>query len=359
MRFLKLFVFTSLFCLFTFIFCLDKASAEGPVSGNYEMQSHSFGSGGIFDSVSTNYSGALFSGQTEAGQLDSTTYSSLNGLAFLLQTAVPGAPSLSNVATNHDRLRLTLNVGSDATDTAYAVAISNDNFATDTRFVKSDNTVGSSLAITDYRTYTSFGGASGTYITGLNQNTTYTVKVKARHGNYTESGYGPTANATTSTASLTFTVSSNTITFNNLNASNGYTDDTQSTVFTTSTNAYNGYTIYGRESQALTAGDGNTITNYAGTNSTPTTWSGTGFGYTTNDTDLGGSGGINRFSSGTKYAGFGTTSVGDPIADHAGPVVSPIIASEQWNVNYKVAISATQPAGTYQNTLIYTIVPSF
>lgn len=115
-------------------------------------------------------------------------------------------------------------------------------------------------------------GAGGNFATGLLPNTTYYLRVKARQGNFAESAYGPSANATTNTASLTFTISSPTINFGNLNSSNSvpYTDNAQSTIVTTSTNAFNGYSVYGHDTQALTFGS-NTISNYGSPNSTPTT----------------------------------------------------------------------------------------
>ena len=93
----------------------------------------------------------------------------------------------------------------DPTDATYAIAISTDDFVT-TNWVQNDNTIGSTLGIEDFQTYTNWGGASGEFITGLAANTTYKVKVKSRQGNYTESGLGPLASAATVSVSISFDI---------------------------------------------------------------------------------------------------------------------------------------------------------
>lgn len=326
----------------------------GPSSTNYQLKSYGFGAGG--DSMSsTNYKAHGIVGEFEAGRSSSTNYKAGSGLTYTLMANVPPAPSFTNPSSNYDRLKLVINTGSNAADTTYAVAISSDNFVT-TQYVQSDFTVGTTNAPSTFMTYTTWGGASGVYITGLNSSTTYTVKVKARKGSYTETGYGPTASAITTTPSLTFGLDAVSLAFSNLNAANSYTDSTKSTVLTTSTNAYNGYVVNARVTGPLTSGV-NTIANYASPNSAPTIWSGTGFGYTTNDNDL--TGGTNtRFSSATKYAGFTTASPGDPVADHAGPVTT-AIANETFTVSYRVTTNSSQTAGTYTTTVLYMVVPSY
>src|SRR6185503_9167335 len=55
--------------------------------------------------------------------------------------------------------------------------------------------------------YAAWGGASGIYILGLANNTTYKVKVAALQGASTGSAFGPTASASTSVPSVTFGLS--------------------------------------------------------------------------------------------------------------------------------------------------------
>ena len=330
-----------------------------PSSTNYKIQDYSFGSGGTANSTSANYGLNGIAGEVEFGSPGSANYKVGSGLTYLMKANVPGAPTLSTPANNYDRILFVINTNNNASDTTYALQISTtSNFSSNVNYIKQDGTVGATLATSDYKTYANWGGASGTFVTGLTSNTTYYIRAQARQGNFTESGWGPAASATTSFASLTFSINNPTIIFSNLNAGNSYTDAGKSDTLTTTTNAYNGYTVYGRVSQALTTSDGNTIANYTSPNNAPTAWSGTGFGYTTSDTNLSGTGGANRFTNGTHYAGFGTTSPGDPVADNTGPVTNSQI-NDSTTVSYRVTATNTTPAGTYTNTIIYTIVPSY
>ena len=340
------------------LFLPEIADANLPSSTNYQLQSYSFGSGAT-NAASTNFGLNGVAGEVEFGQPGSSNYQIGSGLAYMMKANVPGAPTLSTPANNYDRILFVLNTSSNPTDTTYALEIStSSNFSSNVNYIKQDGTVGTTLTSADYKTYTNWGGASGTFVTGLTSNTTYYIRAKARQGDFTESEYGPASSITTQIASLTFTVNNPTINFSNLNAGDSYTDSAKSDILTMTTNAYNGYTIYGRVNQALTTPDGNTIANYASPNSAPTSWSGTGFGYTTNDTNLGGTGGANRFSNGTLYAGFGTSTPGDPVADDPGPTTNSQL-NDSFTVSYRVTGTNTTPAGTYTNTIIYTIVPSY
>jgi hypothetical protein len=355
---IKIFFIFIIFILQSLLFNLHSVLANLPSSANYQIQSYSFGSGGT-NSASTNFGLNGVAGEVEFGQPSSSNFKIGSGLTYLLKANVPGAPTLSTPANNYDRILFVLNTSSNPSDTTYALQIStSSNFLSNVNYIKQDGTVGTSLTTADYKTYTNWGGASGTFVTGLNSNTTYYIRAKARQGNFSESEYGPAASITTQFASLTFTINNPTITFSNLNAGNSYTDSSKSDILSTTTNAFNGYTVYGEVTQALTTPNGNTIANYTSPNSAPTSWSGTGFGYTTNDANLGGTGGANRFSNGTLYAGFTTIGPGDPVADDTGPVTNNQI-NDSFTVSYRVTGNAVTPAGTYSNTIIYTIVPSY
>ena len=363
MKKLKIIQVLTLILIINFSFLTSNLSNvfAGPSSANFQLQEYGFGAGGTDTGMnSTNFKIFGTAGEVESGRPYSTNYKAGSGLIYTLKLNVPPAPTLSNPATNYDRLKFVLNQGGNASDATYAISISNDNFVSDIKYIKSDLTVGLTLTTADYKTYTNWGGASGNFVTMLKNNTTYYVRARARIGNFTETEWGPSsAGISTSNSSLTFTLSGSSIAFNNLTPGNSYTDSTKSTTTTTSTNAYNGYTVYARENQSLKTPDNYTISNYSGTNALPTTWAGTGFGYTTNDTNLGGTGGTNRFAGGTKYAGFITTGPGDIVADDPGPVQSVPISNEHFTISYYVAANSTTPAGTYSNILLYTIVPTF
>lgn len=328
----------------------------GPTNGTYEVVEYGFGAGGTEGSGNGTYSVNGIAGEINGDTASNGTYSVGSGLVFTQMANVPPAPTFTNPGNSYDRLQFILNTGGNPSDTEYAIAISSDDFVT-TFYVQNDNTIGTVLGSEDWQTYANWGSGTGEYATGLNQNTTYKIRVKARQGGYTESGYGPTASATTQVPTLTFGVSANTITFNNLNSGNSYTDSSKSTTLTTSTNAYSGYTVYGRVTSPLTSG-ATTISNYASSNASPTVWSGTGFGYSTNDSNLTG-GTADRFTNGgPKYAGFSLSSPGDPVADTPGPILSPIV-NEQFTVSYRLTAPNTQTAGTYTTTILYVVVPTF
>jgi len=273
----------------------------------------------------------------------------------MMKANVPGAPTLSTPNNSYDRILFVVTTSGNPSDTTYALEISTvSDFSSNVNYINSDGTFGGTLSNSNFQTYTAWGSNSGTYVTGLTSNTTYYIRTAARQGMYTQSEWGPSASITTQTPALTLTIDNPAITFNNLNSNDSYTDSSQSDTLTTTTNAINGYTVYGRETQALTTNGGATIADYLSPNSAPTAWSGLGFGYTTNDTTLGGTGGANRFNNGTNYAGFETSAPGDPVDDNTGPV-----SADTKTVSYRVTVNNATQAGTYRNTIIYTIVPTY
>jgi hypothetical protein len=343
-----------------YLFIVPSAFA-GPASQNFELQEYGFGTGGTDTGMnSTNFKMFGTAGEIESGRPYSSNFKSGSGLIYTLKLNVPPAPALSNPATNYDRLKFVLNEGGNAADATYAISISTDNFVSDIKYIKADRTIGLTLTTSDFKTYADWGGSAGDFVTMLRNNTTYYIRAKARLANFTETEWGPASpGVTTSNSSLTFSLDSSNIVFDNLTPANSYTDSTKHTIMTTSTNGYNGYAVYAGENQPLKTPDNFTISDYSGTNASPTIWSGTGFGYTTNDSNLAGTGGTNRFANGTKYAGFITAGPGDIVADDPGPVQNSPISNEQFTVGYYVAVNSITPAGTYSNVILYTIVPSF
>lgn len=349
-----------LIIFFLFLLLLHgKIFASEPSSADYAIQEYSFGGGGTASSSSQNYRLNGEVGQVTFGRPSSTDYAIGAGLSYLMKSNVPPAPTLSAPGDNYDRILFVLNTGNNPSDTTFSLEISTSSaFTSNVNYIYPDGTFGPTVTLSDYKTYANWGGATGTFVTGLTNGTTYYIRANARQGNFTQSEYGPAASITTNTATLTFTINNPSITFNNLNSGDSYTDSSQSDTFTTTTNAYNGYIIYGWDTQPLTSPNGS-IANFGSPNSAPTTWSGTGFGYTSNDTNLTGTGGVNRFNNGTYYAGFKTTGPGDPVASDLGPVTTTEISNEQFTVSYRVTANNTTPAGTYKNTILYTIVPAY
>ena len=328
----------------------------GPTSSTYELKGYDFGSGGTEYNDSTTYSIFGNAGGIDDSSLTSSTYGLGGGLTFQTQSNTPSAPTFTNPSSNYDRLKFVVvpsGTSPIGTDITYAIQISTtSNFSSNINYIQGDFTVGPNY---DWETYSNWGGSSGNYVTGLTNGTTYYIRVASRQGKFTQSSWSVASSATTVDPSLTFGLDSSSLVFSNLNSGNSFTDSSKTTVMTTSTNAYNGYIVYSKYSNVLDT----TIPNYSGTNSSPTLWpSGAGFGYTTNDNSLTG-GTADRFTNGgPKYSGFTTSSPGDPVADHAGPVTT-AISGEQFTISYKVTATSSTNAGTYTSQIGYVIVPTY
>jgi hypothetical protein len=185
------------------------ALAAQPATNTYKLNSYGFGSGGTSNSSTGNYSLEGITGEISS-QADSTsTYTLKPGYVETQQANVPKV-TLSNPSNYYDKLLFVLDTQDNPTDALYAlqVCVGADWVAgscgTTTLYVKSDHTLGSSLVIGDYQTYSSWGSGSGTTIIGLTPGTTYYIRAKATQSKFTESAYGPSANAATSSQSITF-----------------------------------------------------------------------------------------------------------------------------------------------------------
>ncbi|HKU18151.1 MAG TPA: hypothetical protein VJP80_02650 [Candidatus Saccharimonadales bacterium] len=221
--------------------------AVTPSSTNYTLKAYDLG-GGAGGGSSTNYTVSGQAGGQASNGLLSASYALPAGVKASTTVPVPGAPTLTDDNSAYDRLHLTLNVGSAPSDTKYVVAISSDNFTT-TQYVQLDDTIGSGISISNYQTYTAWGGASGFYILSLTSNTTYKVKVAALQGSGTGSAFGPIASAATSQPSASFGVTTSlsssppfSVTFTSLPASQ-ITTGNATINLSLSTNAVNGGSV--------------------------------------------------------------------------------------------------------------------
>jgi len=177
-----------------------------PASTTYQLKDYGFGGGGVGNGSSGSYSVNAIGGEQSLGSLGGTAYDLGSGLTFTQQANVPPAPTFTNPSNYYNKLKIVLDTGDNPSDTKFAIAISTDNFSSDTRYVQNDSTIGGVLGGEDYQTYASWGGAAGTLIIGLVPSTSYAVKVKAIQGKFTETGYGPTATASTVSPRLTFDI---------------------------------------------------------------------------------------------------------------------------------------------------------
>lgn len=210
-------------------------------------------------------------------------------------------------------------------------------------------TIGTTIGGTNVRTATSVATATTVTATGLTVHTgqMYYFRIFA----YDNAGNVTTVDSNGQMVApiLTFTLSTNAIDFGKLNSSNSYIS-TRSATATVSTNANGGYQVLQRATGVLTA-NSSTLAMYSAPWSAPTTWSGTGFGYTSSDASVSGS---NRFGTSTMYAGV-SIGAADVIADF--PSASP--SGDVYTLGYKVESSPTQAAGSYSTSLHLSAVASF
>ncbi len=236
----------------TFLTALISLSffATIPTSSSYSLKSYDLGGGGGGSLSSSSYKLNGETGTLGGTSSSSSTYSINSGETVTQNSNVPPAPTLTNPSSEYSRLNLVLNTASNPSDTKYAIAISSDNFTT-TLFVKSDDSIGSTLVIGDFQTYTAWGGATGFWITGLSPGTSYKVKVKAMQGNFTQTAYGPSTGAVaTVQPTISFGVATTisntppyTISYSGLSAGSVFNANADA-VLTLSTNALYGSSVY-------------------------------------------------------------------------------------------------------------------
>ncbi len=338
------------------------AQAETLSGSNYQIENPSLDSGGGASS-STNYASRDGIGDSNDSSTASGNYSIFPGFFQHAFPGVPATPTLTNTGGSlYNALDYVITTGDgQQTDTNYAIAISSDDFVT-TNYIQVDNTVGTTAA---WQSYTAWGGGSGGRVTGLTASTTYKIKVKARYGTNTETGFSNTATAATVGASLsitfsgigsgtlfdgettTITTTANAIAYGQLGVN---VPAIAAHKITVTTNASAGYTTTIRQNQALTRDGGSeTISPVSGTNSTPATWPGSittgAFGYHSSDESLC-TGTTSRFSTNNTWAALDTGNY--EVACSTGPATS-----EETTVSYKLEIGTGQAAGQYTNTVTY------
>lgn len=348
------------------------AVAQTLNSTNYQVENSIFDSGGE-SSSSTNYTSRDSISDVETGESASTNYKAIPGFQPGAYPGIPGTPTLTNTGgTLYNSLDFVMLTGNgQQTDTTYAIAISSDNFVT-TNFIQTDDTVNTTAA---FQTYSGWNSGTGERVTGLLPSTTYKIKVKARYGADSESGYSTEASATTSAPSIIVSISgiSSGTCIENSGGScpPGYTTTATSTAttmgfghlvvgdgnfnisgqrVTVTTNATGGYTTTVQQDANLTSSQGDSIAVVSGTNASPTAFN-TGvitgwFGYHTTDGTLC-TGTPGRFVvSNDRFAALSITPY--EVACSTGAVTS-----EATDIVYKLVVGTVQEAGNYQNTLTY------
>ncbi len=348
------------------------AIAQTLNSTNYNLEDSIFDGGGE-SSSSTNYSSTDSISDIETGESSSTNYKSIPGFQPGAYPGIPAQPSLTNTGgTLYNSLDFVVATGNgQQTDTTYAIAISSDSFAT-TYFIQTDDTLGTTAA---WQTYAGWNSGTGERVTGLSPSTTYEIKVKARYGADSESGYSPTDSATTSAPSITVSISgiasgtciensggscppgfnttatstATSMGFGSLVVGDGDFNVSGQRV-TVTTNATGGYTTTVQQDTDLTSSGGDSIAAVSGSNASPAAFD-TGvtqgrFGYHTTDSSLC-TGTAGRFTvSNDLFAALTVTP--SEIACSGGPVTS-----EATDIVFKLVVGPLQEAGNYQNAMTY------
>jgi hypothetical protein len=177
-----------------------------PATPSYKLNSYGFGSGGTASSSTPNYSLEGVTGEVSGQTATTPTYKLKPGFVQTQQANVPKIASFDNhSSTYYDKLHFLIDEQGNPSDAKYALQISTtSDFSSGNKYVKSDLTIGASLVLADYKTYSAWGSSGGSNIIGLANNTTYYLRAKATQGPLTESDYGPSANASTVGQSLSF-----------------------------------------------------------------------------------------------------------------------------------------------------------
>jgi hypothetical protein len=178
-----------------------------PATSNYKLNSYGFGSGGTAKSQTATYSLEGATGEFTGAPGSTVTGSTKPGYTQTQQANVPKLASLDNNGGQYyNKLRFIIDTQGNPSDAKYMLAVSTDNFATNTQYVQPDGTLTPTLTTANYQTYATWGGASGSLMIGLQPSTTYSVKLRATQGAFTESAYGPVVSQATAAPSLTFSL---------------------------------------------------------------------------------------------------------------------------------------------------------
>lgn len=122
----------------------------------------------------------------------------------------------------YNKARFEISTSSNPTDTLYTVLISEDNFASDIRYIDGATyraESNSTHTLADYKTKSDWETETFN-IQGLQASTQYYIKLDALHGDFTESEFSPVADATTGAGSVFFDI--------DIAPNTGYTTDSSS-----------------------------------------------------------------------------------------------------------------------------------
>jgi hypothetical protein len=182
-----------------------------PATTNYKLNSYGFGSGGITNASTATYAIEGTTGET-SGKTGATTNTTTK--PGYIETQQANVPKIASIDTNgglyYNKLHFVLDTQNNPTDATYLVAVSNDGFVSDIKYLLPDGTLTPTLSLGSYQTYAALGSGSGSLVIGLQPSTTYTFKAKATQGKFSESAFGPTNALQTAAPSITFSLATST-----------------------------------------------------------------------------------------------------------------------------------------------------
>jgi len=144
----------------------------------------------------------------EVSCFETTTDGSSNCTTGPSELSSGGMVAICGPSGCYDRARFEIDTNDNPTDTLYAIMISEDNFASDTRYIdgstfwpetETTHNLSDFLTKNDWET-------EDFNIKGLQSSTTYYIKIFALQGDFTQTEAGPGTNATTSGGSMSFDI---------------------------------------------------------------------------------------------------------------------------------------------------------
>jgi len=226
-------------------------------STTYYIQSYSVGAGATNTAHSTTYTIQGSVGEQANGSATDGTNTNKSGSINTEQLNVPGAPTLSNgSSTYYNQLNFILSTSGNPTDTTYAVAVSTNNFTSTLGYVQASGAVSGTQF---YQSYTSWGGGSGSFVTGLTPSTTYEIRVAAMQGMFTNSNFGAYSTASTVAYTTTFSVSPSSISLGSLLPGTVFTSSNLTLNFATTAAQGGDVYVYGANAGLYSANKLSTI----------------------------------------------------------------------------------------------------